>query len=126
MRRRCRGIPRSCGFSTRFSGSMTAQVAGQTKISLANQGAVLAMNVLQPRDFFGVTAVDTRPHVVAPLAQVASKGSIEQKILSITAGGNRDENLRRRVGVSRREAESQGQWASGGTARRGFGGIGKA
>ena len=69
------------------SGSMTAQVAGQTKISLANQGAVLAMNVLQPRDFFGVTAVDTRPHVVAPLAQVAAKSGIEQKILSITAGG---------------------------------------
>jgi uncharacterized membrane protein len=69
------------------SGSMSAQVAGQTKMSLADQGAVFAMNVLQPRDFFGVTAVDTRPHVVAPLAQVASKGGIEQKILSITAGG---------------------------------------
>ena len=69
------------------SGSMTAQVAGQTKISLADQGAVFAMNVLQPRDYFGVTAVDTRPHVVAPLAPVASKGGIEQKILSITAGG---------------------------------------
>ncbi len=69
------------------SGSMTAQVAGQTKMSLANQGAALAMNVLQPRDYFGVTAVDTRPHVVAPLAQVSSKGGIEQKILSVTAGG---------------------------------------
>src|SRR5205085_4571377 len=63
------------------SGSMTAQVAGQTKISLADQGAVYAMNVLQPRDYFGVTAVDTRPHVVAPLVQIASKGCIEQKIL---------------------------------------------
>jgi uncharacterized membrane protein len=69
------------------SGSMSAQVAGQTKMSLADQGAVFAMNVLQPRDYFGVTAVDTRPHVVAPLAQIASKGGIEQKILSITAGG---------------------------------------
>jgi Ca-activated chloride channel family protein len=69
------------------SGSMTAQVDGQTKMSLANQGAVYAMNVLQPRDFFGVTAVDTRPHTVAALQQIGGKGAIEQKILSITAGG---------------------------------------
>lgn len=69
------------------SGSMTAQVAGQTKMSLANQGAVFALNVLQPRDFFGVTAVDTRPHVVMPLQQVSAKGGVEQKILSVTAGG---------------------------------------
>ena len=55
------------------SGSMTAQVAGQTKMSLADQGAVFAMNVLQPKDYFGVTAVDTRPHVVVPLAQIAAK-----------------------------------------------------
>ncbi|MEA3207728.1 MAG: hypothetical protein QOE70_785 [Chthoniobacter sp.] len=69
------------------SGSMTAQVGGQTKMSLANQGAVFAMNVLQPKDYFGVTAVDTRPHIVAPLGQIAAKGGIEQRILSVTAGG---------------------------------------
>ncbi|MDQ3624571.1 MAG: VWA domain-containing protein, partial [Verrucomicrobiota bacterium] len=69
------------------SGSMTAQVQGQTKMSLANQGAVLALNVLQPKDYFGVTAVDTRVHVVAPLAQHGTKGPIEQKIMNITAGG---------------------------------------
>ncbi|HEX8295879.1 MAG TPA: VWA domain-containing protein, partial [Chthoniobacteraceae bacterium] len=69
------------------SGSMTAQVGGQTKMSLANQGAVFAMNVLQPRDFFGVTAVDTRPHVILPMQQLATKGGAEEKLLSITAGG---------------------------------------
>lgn len=69
------------------SGSMTAQVGGVTKMSLADQGAVYAMNVLQPRDYFGVTAVDTRPHVVVPVGQLASKSGHEQKILSITAGG---------------------------------------
>lgn len=69
------------------SGSMTALVQGQTKISLANQGAVLALNVLQPKDYFGVLAVDTRSHTVAPLQQYASKAPVEQKILSITAGG---------------------------------------
>lgn len=69
------------------SGSMTAMVAGQTKMSLADQGAVFAMNALQPKDYFGVTAVDTRPHVVVPLSQITTKGAAEQKILSITAGG---------------------------------------
>ncbi len=69
------------------SGSMTAQVQGQTKMSLANQGAVLALNVLQPKDFFGVLAVDVRSHTVVPLAQHAAKSSEEQKILSVTAGG---------------------------------------
>ncbi len=55
------------------SGSMTAQVQGQTKMSLADQGAVFAMNVLQPKDYFGVLAVDTRAHVVVPLAQLATR-----------------------------------------------------
>jgi uncharacterized membrane protein len=69
------------------SGSMAAQVQGQTKMSLANQGAALALNVLQPRDYFGVLAVDTRSHTIAPLQQHASKAPIEQQILRITAGG---------------------------------------
>lgn len=69
------------------SGSMTALVAGQTKMSLANQGAALALNVLSPRDYFGVFAVDTRSHVVAPLAKHGAREPIAQKILAITAGG---------------------------------------
>jgi uncharacterized membrane protein len=69
------------------SGSMAAQVQGQTKMSLANQGAVFALNVLQPRDYFGVLAVDVRAHVVAPLAQHGAKDPIAQKIMTITAGG---------------------------------------
>ena len=69
------------------SGSMTAQVAGQTKMSLANQGAALALNVLGPRDYFGVLAVDTRAHVVAALTRHGAKEPVAQKILSITAGG---------------------------------------
>jgi uncharacterized membrane protein len=69
------------------SGSMTAQVQGQTKMSLADQGAVFAMNALQPRDFYGVLAVDTRSHNVVPLAQLAGRQAAEQKIMQITAGG---------------------------------------
>ncbi len=69
------------------SGSMTAMVGSQTKISLADQGAVFAMNALQPKDQFGVVAVDVRPHTIVPLSQITAKGAAEQKIMSITAGG---------------------------------------
>jgi uncharacterized membrane protein len=69
------------------SGSMTATTAGQTKISLADQGAVFAMNALQPKDYFGVVAVDTKPHTVVALAPITAKSAAEQKILSINAGG---------------------------------------
>jgi uncharacterized membrane protein len=69
------------------SGSMTALVQGQTKMSLANQGAVFALNVLQPKDYFGVLAVDVRAHTVAPLAQHGSKEPVAQKIMTVTAGG---------------------------------------
>ena len=69
------------------SGSMTAQTGGQTKISLADQGAAMALGVLSPRDYFGVLAVDTRAHVVAPLERHGAKEPIVQRILAITAGG---------------------------------------
>jgi Ca-activated chloride channel family protein len=69
------------------SGSMSASVRGQTKMALANQGAALALGVLQPRDYFGVLAVDTRAHTVAPLQQHPTKGPTEQKILAVTPGG---------------------------------------
>ena len=70
------------------SGSMSAPIAGQTKISLADQGAVLAMDVLGGKDLFGLTAVDTQVHTVVPLGPAANaRGAAEAKIESITAGG---------------------------------------
>lgn len=71
------------------SGSMTATVGGQTKISLADQGATLALNVLGPRDVFGLTAVDTVVHSVVPLARVGemARGAVGERIGAINAGG---------------------------------------
>lgn len=69
------------------SGSMTAAVAGQTKIALANQGAVLALEVLQPKDLFGLSAVDTQVDAIVPLGHPEGRPALAQKILSITAGG---------------------------------------
>jgi Ca-activated chloride channel family protein len=69
------------------SGSMAAQVQGRTKISLADQGAVLAMNVLKDNDFFGVFAVDTKVHEVVPLARLQERQQLQQSILGIDSSG---------------------------------------
>lgn len=69
------------------SGSMSAPVDGQTKMSLANEGASLAMDVLQSRDLFGVFAVDTRVQDVVPLGRITDKATAARRIASITAGG---------------------------------------
>ncbi len=69
------------------SGSMAAPVSGQTKISLADQGAVHALKVLQAKDLFGVFAVDSQVHPVVPLSRPDNRVVLEQKINSITSGG---------------------------------------
>ncbi len=69
------------------SGSMSAPVAGQTKMALANQGAALALEVLQPKDLLGVTAVDSRVHEVIPLARHPHREEVKAAILRVTAGG---------------------------------------
>src|SRR5260370_7657878 len=66
---------------------MAAQVQGKTKISLADQGAVLAMNVLKDNDYFGVFAVDTKVHEVVPLARLQERQQLQQRILGIDSSG---------------------------------------
>jgi len=69
------------------SGSMSEPIAGQTKIALANQGAALALDVLQPKDLLGVMAVDTRVHQVATLSRHDNKSEVVTQIKRVTAGG---------------------------------------
>lgn len=69
------------------SGSMSAMAGGQTKMSLANDGASLALEVLQARDLFGVFAVDTRVQQVVPLASASDKTGAARRIAGITSGG---------------------------------------
>lgn len=69
------------------SGSMAAPVQGRTKISLADQGAVLAMDVLKDNDYFGLFAVDTKVHQVVPLARLQDRPTLLPKILGIDSAG---------------------------------------
>ncbi len=71
------------------SGSMSAYAGdgSQTKIDLADEGATLAMQVLDSKDYFGVDAVDTRVQQVVPLAKIGDRQQAARTITGITAGG---------------------------------------
>ena len=70
------------------SGSMAAPLAGgRTKMDLANLATVEVLNLLSPLDEFGVVAVDSAPHLVAPLAAVDNVAATRNMILRINAGG---------------------------------------
>jgi len=69
------------------SGSMAAMVEGRTKMSLADEGAVQALELLQPKDLFGLNAVDTRTHVVAPLSKAINKAETADRIRQVTSSG---------------------------------------
>src|SRR5205823_2605064 len=53
------------------SGSMAMPIGGgRAKMDLANLGTMAVLDLLGPMDEFGCHAVDTVPHVIAPLARV--------------------------------------------------------
>lgn len=69
------------------SGSMSVPVEGRTKMSLANDGAALALGVLEGKDIFGVYAVDTRVQEAVPLGPISDVPGILRRIAGITPGG---------------------------------------
>ncbi|MEQ9320995.1 MAG: VWA domain-containing protein [Polyangiaceae bacterium] len=70
-----------------ISGSMGAQVGGQTKLELANEAAYRSADLLGGGDQLGVVHVDTAPHWAVPLQPVKDKKAIEQAIRSVGPGG---------------------------------------
>ncbi len=70
------------------SGSMAVPVAGgRTKMDLANLATVEVLELLSPLDEFGVVAVDSSPHIVAPLQPVTGKAATRNMILRIDSAG---------------------------------------
>jgi uncharacterized membrane protein len=64
------------------SGSMTGP-----KIEMTKEAAKEAVALLSPQDYVGVVAFDSEAFWVAPMQSAADKGSVEDKISSIQAGG---------------------------------------
>ncbi len=71
------------------SGSMAATVSGggQTKMALANEGVIRAMDALQAKDLFGVLAVDTEARPVVPLGRLTDRKLVAERVLGIQSGG---------------------------------------
>ncbi len=69
------------------SGSMSADVGGITKMSMANLAAVEVLRLLDPSDEFGLIAVDSSAHVVVPWGKVGNSSQAEQRILAIESMG---------------------------------------
>jgi len=70
------------------SGSMAAPVgSGKTKMDLANAAAAEVYNLLSSMDEFGCVAVDSSPHVIAPLARVDKTSGVRGKLLRIDSMG---------------------------------------
>lgn len=70
------------------SGSMAATVpGGQTKMDLANEGTVAAIELLGPRDAIAVHAVDSAPHVIVAMTPVDHAGPIIDKVRRIESMG---------------------------------------
>ncbi len=70
------------------SGSMSAGVpGGRTKMDLADLAAAQVLDLLSPMDEFGVLAVDTDSHIIAPLQNPDNKEAIRSKILRVASEG---------------------------------------
>ncbi len=70
------------------SGSMAVPVGGgRCKMDLANRGTVEVLDLLGPMDEFGCIAIDTVPHVIAPLSSVKDKDPVRGDILEIESMG---------------------------------------
>jgi uncharacterized membrane protein len=70
------------------SGSMAMPVGGGLqKMDLANQGTVAVLDLLSPLDEFGCIAIDTEPHIIAPLGRASDKGPTRNKIRRIESMG---------------------------------------
>ena len=69
------------------SGSMAAAIDGVTKMSMANLAAVESYKLLSPLDEFGLIAVDSSVHKVAPLREKGKAPELSGMIMSIESMG---------------------------------------
>ena len=70
------------------SGSMSITVpGGRQKMDLANLGTAQVVDLLSSMDEMGIIAVDSAPHIIAPLTRVDDKAALRAKALSVDSQG---------------------------------------
>jgi Ca-activated chloride channel homolog len=89
-----------------YSGSMGAEVSGQTKLALANEAAARSAALLSPGDRLGVEHVDTIVAWTVPLGPITDSKAVGNAIRGVGVGGGgiyTDLALREAYGVLRKE-----------------------
>lgn len=69
------------------SGSMSAKVGDYTKMELANEGCVRAIQLAPPDSLFGMLSVDTENHWVVPIDRIKDRQSVVNLARSNSVGG---------------------------------------
>jgi len=69
------------------SGSMALTMLGASKVELAKEAAIAAVDVLDPKDEIGVICFDEAFKEVVPLRRATNKRQIGEQIAQIRAGG---------------------------------------
>ncbi len=70
-----------------YSGSMSAEVGGKTKLQLANEAAVQSLSLLSRGDRIGVAHVDTAVRWTVPVAAIAPSEEISRQIRAVSPSG---------------------------------------
>ena len=70
------------------SGSMADVVGGVSKIELARQSVLGAVQAIPSTDLFGAIAFDSGPRIIAPLAAGNDVTNITQRLRALEAGGS--------------------------------------
>ena len=83
-----RQLAMALGITMDRSGSMSASSGdGRTKMDLANEGAIAAIELLGPRDMVSVHVVDTEVHPVIHMTDVSQRAQLIRQVRGITSQG---------------------------------------
>jgi len=69
------------------SGSMSAKVGDYTKMELANEGCVRAIQLAAPGSLFGMLSVDTDNHWIVPIEAIKNRQNVTNLARSNSVGG---------------------------------------
>ncbi|MBX3473809.1 MAG: VWA domain-containing protein [Planctomycetes bacterium] len=69
------------------SGSMSAQVGNYTKMELANEGCVRAIELAPPGSLFGMLSVDTQNHWIVPIEPLRDRKTAVTRARTNSVGG---------------------------------------
>jgi len=72
------------------SGSMTAAVGDRTRLAVAQEATIGALDLLNPQSLVGIVAFDAGAEIIAPMTPVVDRATLDVAVARIRAGGGTD------------------------------------